>query len=126
MSIPTIDDPFFGRSNELRFLEKSWADTAGAFLPVYGRRRVGKSELIRHFIGKKRGIYYVGKQAPADLQLREFMRDAAECLDEPLLAEVQVDGWARAFKLIEDRIHSGLTHERYITEIMACTFGYTV
>jgi hypothetical protein len=55
------------------------------------------------------------------------MRDAAECLDEPLLAEVQVDGWARAFKLIEDRWKGpGLTHERYITEIMACTFGYTV
>jgi hypothetical protein len=26
------------------------------------------------------------------VQLREFMRDAAECLGEPLLAEVQVDG----------------------------------
>jgi uncharacterized protein len=103
MPLPSIDEPFMGRSNELRSLEKSWADPAGAFLPVYGRRRVGKSELIRHFIGQKRGIYYVGKQAPADLQLREFMRDAAECLGEPLLAEIQVDGWARAFKLIEER-----------------------
>lgn len=103
MPLPSIDEPFLGRSRELRVLEDAWKKPEGAFWPVYGRRRVGKSELIRHFISGKRGIYYVGKQAPPDLQLREFMRDAAECLGEPLLAEVQVDGWARAFKLIEER-----------------------
>lgn len=103
MPLPSIDEPFLGRNRELRVLEDAWKKPEGAFWPVYGRRRVGKSELIRHFIRSKRGIYYVGKQAPPDLQLREFMRDAAECLGEPLLAEVHVDGWARAFRLIEER-----------------------
>lgn len=103
MPIPIIDESFLGRSRELKALADAWKKPEGAFWPVYGRRRVGKSAMIRHFISKRRGIYYVGKQAPPDLQLREFMRDAAECLEEPLLAEVQVDGWARAFKLIEER-----------------------
>ena len=84
-------------------LERSWADAGGSFVPVYGRRRVGKSELIVHFLTKKRGIYFVGQQSPPELQLREFMRNAAECIGEPLLAEVPVDGWAHAFRLIEER-----------------------
>ncbi len=103
MLTPGNLEPFLGRSAELRMLEKSWADPAGAFVPVYGRRRVGKSELITHFISQKRGIYYVGKRAPAELQLREFMRDAAECMGEPLLADVRVDGWPQAFRIIEER-----------------------
>ena len=34
------------------------------------------------------------------------------------MAEYQMRSWAGW--------HPGLTHERYNTEIMACTFGYTV
>ena len=84
-------------------LERAWKDEPGALIPVYGRRRVGKSELIVHFLRGKSAIYFVGKQAAADLQLREFMAAAAECLGEPLLAEVSVDGWAQAFRLVEQR-----------------------
>lgn len=69
----------------------------GAFVPVYGRRRIGKTALLRQFCresgGERPTIFFVGKQAPADLQRKEFLAQAARTLDEPLLAEISPPDW---------------------------------
>ncbi|MFO0596570.1 MAG: ATP-binding protein [Myxococcaceae bacterium] len=91
---------FVGRTAELSMLERQWAAPGGAFVPVYGRRRIGKTELLRAFASKHRGLVYVGKVAPAALQLKEFMQEMARLLGEPLLAEIDVGSWRRAFELV--------------------------
>jgi hypothetical protein len=91
---------FVGRQAELAALEK--ARTEGGFVPVYGRRRVGKSELIVHFMDGH-GIYFVGKQAPGPLQIREFLAVAARATGEPLLAQASVSGWKEAVTLAVQR-----------------------
>ena len=48
---------FVGRKKELKVLEKAYTSESSAFIPIYGRRRVGKSELILRFIKDKTGIY---------------------------------------------------------------------
>jgi AAA+ ATPase superfamily predicted ATPase len=94
---------FVGRQRELAVLEQAWRTEGGAFIPVYGRRRVGKSELLVRFMAGKPAVYVTGKVAPAELQLREFLRAAAAALREPLLAEHPVADWPAAFRLVEDR-----------------------
>lgn len=85
-------------------LDAAWRAPGGSMLPIYGRRRVGKSEMIVHFQkGKSGAIYFMGKRAPAELQIREFLETAAAALGEPLLATQPVTGWGAAFKLVEDR-----------------------
>ena len=37
---------FIGRARELAALEEQYRDPESNFIPIYGRRRVGKSELI--------------------------------------------------------------------------------
>ncbi|UCF69132.1 MAG: hypothetical protein JSV80_07570, partial [Acidobacteriota bacterium] len=49
------------------------------------------------------GLYFLGKQAPASLQLAEFLRDAAKALDEPLVSQITVPGWKQALELVFDR-----------------------
>ena len=44
---------FIGRRNELRALERHFQSQRFEFLVVYGRRRVGKSTLLRRFIENK-------------------------------------------------------------------------
>jgi hypothetical protein len=39
-------ETFVGRSAELAMLEAACGGKDGAFIPIYGRRRIGKSELI--------------------------------------------------------------------------------
>jgi AAA+ ATPase superfamily predicted ATPase len=96
-------DEFVGRRAELAVLATAYRTHGGAFVPVYGRRRIGKSELILHFLRDRPGIYHVGKQAPAGLQLREFLDEAARALDEPLLAALPAGDWKSALETVEQR-----------------------
>lgn len=92
---------FVGRAAELELLENAWKGKASAFVPIYGRRRIGKSELILYFLRNKRSIYHLGKVAPATLQIKELLQEAARALDEPLLAQLQVTDWRAALDAIE-------------------------
>ena len=94
---------FHGRRKEAGMLQQAWRGDPSAFIPIYGRRRVGKSELIVHFMSDKRGIYFVGKRAPGDSQLQEFLETSARSLNEPLLAQVRVSGWKEALELVVKR-----------------------
>lgn len=94
---------FVGRDKELAYLEREWSSSRSTFIPIYGRRRVGKSELIVHFLDGREGLYFLGKQTPADLQIRDFLLAAARLLNEPLIAEVEGRDWLRAFELLIDR-----------------------
>ncbi len=87
---------FLGRERELAVLARAYQASSVAFVPIYGRRRVGKSELIKHFIADKPSVYFLGKKAAAGLQQQEFMAGAARSVNEPLLAQVQVSGWREA------------------------------
>src|SRR5262249_4487309 len=66
-------------------------------------RRVGKSELILQFLKGKSGIYFLGKQAPAPLQIRELLQEAATALREPHLALLPAQDWKLALSAISDR-----------------------
>lgn len=98
----TVPD-FVGRRAELAVLETAWRSKGGAFVPVYGRRRVGKSELILRFLAGKPAIYHVGKVAPAGPQLREFLGEAARTLDDPVLAALPGESWRTVLELIDQR-----------------------
>jgi AAA+ ATPase superfamily predicted ATPase len=95
---------FLGRAAELRLLEQAYQSPESAFVPIYGRRRVGKSELILRFLsGKPGGLYYVGKVAPAPLQRAELMGEAARVIGEPLLRTFPAGSWATALQTLEER-----------------------
>ena len=72
-------------------------------MPIYGRRRVGKSELILRFLRGKRAVYHVGKTAPGSLQLKEFLVDVARVLEEPLLAHLPTNDWRSALLAVGER-----------------------
>ena len=97
---------FIGRRREISVLENAYAGKQSAFIPVYGRRRVGKSELILKFFSQKPGIYYLGKMAPAALQIREFLQEAARALDEPLLSSLTANSWSEVFTAVTNKCKS--------------------
>jgi AAA+ ATPase superfamily predicted ATPase len=84
---------FIGRQKEMKFLRDAAKASKSALIPVYGRRRVGKSELILRFLADHPGLYFVGKTAPAALQKAEFCREAARALDDSLIAELAGRDW---------------------------------
>lgn len=97
-------DEFRGRSDELAVMERAYASGQMEFYPVYGRRRVGKTELILHFIRNKPSMYVLGKKAPSQMQILELLNEAAIALKQPLLASISAETWQRAFELISQQI----------------------
>lgn len=49
---------FVGRTKELALLEKIWSGTANKTCVIYGRRRIGKTELLKRFCLNKRSLYF--------------------------------------------------------------------
>ena len=47
---------FIGRERELEALERAWGSDRFELTVVYGRRRVGKTRLIREYIADKPSV----------------------------------------------------------------------
>ena len=72
---------FIGRDRELRSLESVYDKSGFGMTIVYGRRRVGKSTLIREFVKDKKVIFYTATKVGAERNLELFSRQVLEVLD---------------------------------------------
>jgi AAA+ ATPase superfamily predicted ATPase len=65
---------FVGRERELKLLDDLWARQDAQFLILYGRRRVGKTRLLTHWMHHSgaRALYWVAEPTSAHVQLRSF------------------------------------------------------
>lgn len=65
---------FSGRTFELGLLQQEWEADDGRMLIIYGRRRVGKTRLITHWIqiAAPRALYWVAEPTSSTDQLRSF------------------------------------------------------
>lgn len=91
---------FIGRKEEAARLTSAFNSPRSEFIPIYGRRRVGKSELILRFMANKPGVYFQGQQSAAALQVRDFLDAAAGTLNMPLLAQLDISDWRQALPTV--------------------------
>lgn len=69
---------FIGRERELNSLNKLYNSDKFEFVVIYGRRRVGKTALINHFIDSKQAIYFMGVESNAKQNLENFSKNIME------------------------------------------------
>ena len=74
---------FVGRGGELRLLDKTWALPKASLIVLYGRRRVGKTRLLTHWLQQEegRGLYWMAEATSAFDQLRSFSQAIANFID---------------------------------------------
>lgn len=65
---------FIGRERELSTLDKFYASRKFEFVVLYGRRRVGKTALLNHFIEDKPAIYFIGVESNEKQNLENFSK----------------------------------------------------
>ena len=69
---------FIGRERELASLTQLYNSDRFEFVVLYGRRRVGKTALINHFIDGKKAIYFMGVESNAKQNLENFSKSIIE------------------------------------------------
>ncbi|WP_420629286.1 ATP-binding protein [Candidatus Leptofilum sp.] len=97
---------FVNRKIELAFLDKLLKHTrsrSAQFVLIYGRRRVGKTRLLRHWLSNIDipAMYWVAEKETASLQRRKFI---AEFEQRPLRQAPLLDSWSEAWELVANRI----------------------
>ena len=92
----TLPAMFLGRDSELAFLDELHHSNRPELFVLYGRRRVGKTELLQQFCAKRRAVYFLAAQVREKDNLRAFRDALASALEEPLAASVEFADWTAA------------------------------
>jgi AAA+ ATPase superfamily predicted ATPase len=83
--------PFLNRTAELARLERALSGRDGTLSVVYGRRRVGKSRLVREALTGRPAAYYVADDRDAAVQRSALAIEIGRLL--PGFAEVSYGSW---------------------------------
>ncbi len=71
---------FVDRERELRLLEEAYSSNRPELVVVYGRRRIGKTFLVRLFMRRHGGVYLVVNYSERSLILRDLSRQVSEAI----------------------------------------------
>ena len=80
---------FHGRTTELKKLNEMHESTGFEFAVIYGRRRVGKTTLIREFIKGKRSLFFVAGESTASDNLLSLSRVIAGKRAAPVFTDFE-------------------------------------
>lgn len=95
---------FINRDEELELLEERFRSGKPEFVVIYGRRRVGKTELVIHFIKNKPAIYFLAEEKRYADNLDEMKRVAADFLTDEEFKLIAFENWVQMFKSLSERI----------------------
>lgn len=99
---------FINREKEKDFLESEYLKDTPSFVVIYGRRRIGKTSLIKEFIKDKSALFFLATEESEAENRNAFKSAVAEYIHNPLLAQADVGSWEELFSYIAD----DATHDR--------------
>ena len=93
---------FVNRKQELEFLERKWEEKRAQLIIIYGRRRVGKTMLLKEFLKEKKGVYFLSTADSMDENVKGLAEKLAELTGKEYFMEVKDFG--RLFRYLADEI----------------------
>ena len=97
-----------GREYEVGILERAYNSENPEFIALYGRRRVGKTYLIKNsFKNKKNAVFFsvTGiKEGNKQRQIKNFLNRVALCFNRPGLRLEKLDNWFDVFDFLVEEI----------------------
>ena len=92
---------FIGREKEFSEMNRRYAEKNFQLLILYGRRRVGKTTLLKEFCREKNHIFYSAEQSNEKLNLEKFSAEIFRHYSETALEPFR--SWEKALSYIEER-----------------------
>lgn len=95
---------FIGRKSELDSLEKAYESNKFELAVIYGRRRVGKTTLIKEFVEGKSGIFFVANQESKNDALKRMSRLVLETFPAAKTYLEMFDSWDKILEYIQQNV----------------------
>jgi len=108
-------DQIIGRKKELKVLEDVLSSESAEFIAIYGRRRIGKTYLIKQFFDRSSGIFF--EQTGNDQNLKSQLKNFSESLSKAFYKNLDVavqKNWMDAFRQLSIAIENTPKNKRII------------
>lgn len=92
---------FLGREKEILVLEKEYARDGG-FVVIYGRRRIGKTALIKQFIKSKTAFYFLATKEVESQSMKRFAGVIARTTGNSVMQKAAFSDWLDLFQAVAD------------------------
>jgi len=89
---------FINRKEELKILVERFEGKKAEFLIIYGRRRVGKTDLIAHSIKNYPNIYFLAEERPDAENIKEVQGLMGDFLKDEEFKMIKFSDWVELFK----------------------------
>ncbi|MFC6723417.1 ATP-binding protein [Halobium palmae] len=94
---------FYDRVEERDALASAFESPGSDLSVVYGRRRVGKTELLKEFCADQPHIYFLAAQEAENRQREKFTDQVAAHFDERV---PRIDGWDEVFDYLGEKLRT--------------------
>jgi AAA+ ATPase superfamily predicted ATPase len=94
---------FVNRQKELAALNRAYAEQSSQFIVIYGKRRVGKTELVKQFFRELPHIYYLADKASEKDQLRMLSEKVGLFFQDEFLLSRGFGDWYDCFKYLKTK-----------------------
>ena len=101
---------FVDRNAELDFLRERYNSGKAELIILYGRRRIGKTYLLRKFLEEVGGVYLLAEENETNLE--DFSSRLAGYFNDPFLRENPIQNWGAFFTYL-----AGKSGERLVVVI---------
>lgn len=91
---------FLDRHRELSHLHERYQGDKAELIVLYGRRRIGKSELVDRFLASSIGIRLLAREESKTLQLRKFSSEVGDFFQDNFLRKSGFSDWDSFFEYI--------------------------
>lgn len=95
---------FLDREEELAFLEDEWEKDRASFIPIYGRRRTGKTRLMHEFLKDKEHVFHLASQESKGEQVNSFKKSLAKSLEDEFLKQTEMRDWKDLFSYLKKNL----------------------
>ena len=92
---------FIGRQRELEALEREYQKDS-SFVVIYGRRRIGKTTLIKEFIKDKLAFYFLATEEMESQSIKRLSGVVSRVTQNPLLQRAAFSDWLDLFHIIAE------------------------
>ncbi|MBI4791250.1 MAG: ATP-binding protein [Deltaproteobacteria bacterium] len=94
---------FINREYELEFLRKIYREEKSQFIVLYGKRRVGKTSLVKEFARGVPHVYFLADKAPEKAQLQSLSEKVGLLYNDEFLLSRGFGAWHEFFRYLKGK-----------------------